>query len=189
MLGRDLAREVPNPGHVAAGAAETRDRPASHGIGDERKHDGNDGGRGLRRKRGGRRVGHDHFDLQRDEFRRKRRHALVAAVRMPGFDDEILAFDPSKRGEPLANGRVQDRESGVGLEHSDALHRLRLRLRVRAWQNGGRSDCNQRQHRFTPVHAIPRSESQATPAARFQVREVAMLRDGTISGNQLAENG
>ena len=71
----------------------------------DHEDDGDGRGRGLRRERGGERVGDDHRDPSGDELSRQCWQATDLAARPPGFDRCISAFDEAGFLQALAHRR------------------------------------------------------------------------------------
>jgi hypothetical protein len=89
------------PRDVAAWLGEAGDQPPPNRVYDT-KHDDGYRARGLfERPDLGSTMGNDEVGLEPHELSRERRGSLVLALRIPAFDDEVLALDIPALTQPL----------------------------------------------------------------------------------------
>jgi hypothetical protein len=124
------------PGDVAAGPRQARDKTGTHWIGDLREYDWNIAGRLLERNQGQRRTGKEHIRLESNQLRGLSPHALetLAATAPTILHLNVLSRQPAELLEPLskcidtvASFRII---FGNSEQHADARHRAAL-LRAR----------------------------------------------------------
>jgi hypothetical protein len=110
LLGQ-LGDLVAQARRVASGPGDTGNQPGLDGI---RHHSPDDGDCGSGLLRGSRRtyaMGHDHVDLEEDEFGREIGEPLGPPVSPSLLDDDVLALDVPELAQPVPKRLEVDRES------------------------------------------------------------------------------
>src|SRR5262245_3106972 len=102
-------RDRGQPGDVAAGPRQARDEACGNRIADSHHDEGDCPGCILDRDRGGRAGGHNHLDVQGDQFGDQRGKDLILSLRPAIFDGNVAALLVAERTQPVAEWRDEIR--------------------------------------------------------------------------------